>query len=178
MAFTFRNTATQYGLGGRLLHWTSVTLLLVMILTADGFAGLEAGADRDRLVAIHVSWGLLFLLVMLLRVYWRCSNLNPVNSYSIRKWQKFAARSLHLCIYIVVITQSLSGLLNLLSDGAGIAFFSVFETTALMQKQPALHAFSSAIHYTLSIVIYPLFAMHISAAIYHQLFGVLDDEET
>ena len=176
MEIPWKNSETQYGWGGRALHWTSVTLLVVLILTGDGFADLEASEHRSSLVATHVSWGLLFLLVMLARVYWRISNHNPVQSYSIRKWQKYSARSLHLTIYFVVISQSLVGILNLASSGEGLAFFSFFETAAFMQKNVALYELSKGLHYSLSIAIYPLFLVHISAAIYHQLFGVLDDD--
>lgn len=177
MSFSFRNTLTQYGLGGRILHWTSVTLLVTLILTADGFDGVEKGPLRDTLVSQHASWGLLFILVMTSRVYWRVSNHNPVRSYSIANWQKFAAITLHWSIYIVVITQSVSGLFNLFFSGAGIPFFSFFESTPFMQRNEALFDLSNSLHYVLSIVIYPLFGIHISAAIYHQLFGVLDDDE-
>ena len=176
MSIPWKNSETQYGWGGRVLHWSSVTLLVVLILTGDGFADLDPGPDKARLIANHVSWGLLFLVIMLTRVYWRTSNHNPVNSYSIRTWQKYSARSLHLTIYAIVIAQSLIGLLNLFSAGQGIVFFSFFETAALMQKNTALYELSKSLHYSLSIAIYPLFFVHISAAIYHQLFGVLDDD--
>lgn len=178
MSIPWKNSETQYGLGGRILHWSSVTLLVVLILTGDGFADLDAGPDKSKLVAIHASWGLMFLLVMLLRVYWRNTNPNPVSSYSIHNWQKLSARSLHLCIYLVVLSQSIIGVINLVSAGSGLPFFSYFETAALMPKNPALYELSKSLHYVLSIVIYPLFAIHISAAIYHQLFGVLDEEDS
>ncbi|NKB35908.1 MAG: cytochrome b [Gammaproteobacteria bacterium] len=176
MPFSFRNTRNQYGLGGRILHWTSVTLLLTLILTADGFQDLGPGANRALLVKTHASWGLLFLLVMAMRVGWRLSNLNPIRSYSIRMWQKTTAVFLHWTIYIVVITQGLAGLLNLVYGGSSIAFFSVFELAAVMDREEGLYDLFRMIHYVLSVVIYPLFAIHISAAIYHQLFGVLDDD--
>ena len=176
MAFSFRNTRNQYGLGGRILHWTGVTLLLTLILTADGFQDLEAGVNRSILVKTHASWGLLFLLVMAMRVVWRLSNHNPVHSYSIRNWQKNTALILHWTIYLVVISQALAGLLNVVYSGSNIAFFRLFEFPVLMARDESLYDLSRMIHYVLSVVIYPLFAIHISAAIYHQLFGVLDDD--
>ena len=67
---------------------------------------------KVELIKRHNSWGLMFLLVMSLRVYWRITNENPIVSYSIRNWQTFAARFLHLSIYVVVFTQSLIGIIN------------------------------------------------------------------
>ena len=176
MSFSFRNTRNQYGLGGRILHWTSVTLLVTLIRTADGFQDLEAGNTRTLLVRQHASWGVLFILVMFMRVGWRLSNLNPVRSYSIRHWQKFSAVFLHWSIYLVVITQALAGMFNLVFAGDGVPFFSILEIPGFMQRHDELLDSSKMLHYVLSVVIYPLFAIHISAAIYHQLFGVLDED--
>jgi cytochrome b561 len=177
MPIKFRNSRIHYGLGGQVLHWTSVTLLVILIVTANKFEGLQESPDKIDLIMQHASWGLLFLLVMLLRVYWRIMNLNPVHSYSIPDWQKFTAIFLHRMIYFVVITQSLFGLCNLLFAGPGISFFGLFEIPPLINKDELFSETSKSIHYVLSVVIYPLFAIHISAAIYDQLFGVLEHEK-
>jgi cytochrome b561 len=175
MPLQLLNSSTQYGLGGRVLHWSSVALLVTLILTANSFEDLETGATKVELIQQHASYGLIFLLLMSLRLYWRSTNENPVHSYNIHSWQKYSAIFLHRVIYFVLITQSLSGLLNLVSDGSGIAFFNLFEIPALLNRHDELHKIFTSIHYVISIVIYPLFVIHISAAIYHQLFGVLDD---
>ncbi|MGI9229739.1 MAG: cytochrome b [Gammaproteobacteria bacterium] len=175
MSLHFRNTYSQYGLGGRVLHWSGVALLVTLIVTAGKFEDMDMSPEKAELIKRHASWGLIFLLVMFMRVYWRISNENPVRSYNIRAWQKSAARSLHLSIYGVVITQSLIGMANLICAGSGIPFFGFFELPPLMQKQEAAYEISKTLHYVLSVAIYPLFAVHISAAIYHQIFGVLDE---
>jgi cytochrome b561 len=158
------------------LHWISVALLVTLIVTANEFEGLQISADKTDLIMQHASWGLLFLLVMSLRLYWRSTNRNPVRSYRIADWQKFAAIFLHRLIYFIVITQSLTGLCHLCFAGYSFSFFNLFEVSAFMNKNDFLSESSKIIHYVLSIVIYPLFSIHISAAIYHQLFGVLDHE--
>jgi cytochrome b561 len=175
MQLPIRNTTTQYGFGGRILHWSSVALLLVLIFTSLEFEDLEAGSERVELIRKHASYGLIFLFIMLSRLTWRCKNINPVRSYSIKSWQKFSAFFLHRLIYAVIITQCVAGLLSLSFAGSGIPFFDLFELPALLDKHDEFYSLSASIHFVLSIVIYPLFAIHISAAIYHQIFGVLDD---
>ena len=175
MPISFRNSESQYGLGARLLHWSSVALLVTLILTAAEFEDLDASPDKLGLIRQHASYGLIFLFLMSLRLFWRCTNQNPVHSYNIKSWQKFGAHFLHWGIYLIVITQSLTGLCNLVFAGSEIPFFKLVEIPALTGKHDELHGFFSSIHYVISIVIYPLFFIHISAAIYHQLFGVLDD---
>lgn len=175
MPLRLLNSKTQYGVGGRVLHWSSVALLVTLILTAFKFEDLDAGAGKMELIREHASYGIIFLLLMSVRLTWRCTNENPVYSYNIKNWQKFAACFLHGLIYVVVITQSLIGLMNLISAGSGVPFFHLTLIPALIDKHLELHKLFTSMHFVLSMVIYPLFAMHISAAIYHQLFGVLDD---
>ena len=173
---SFKNTTTQYGLGGRILHWTSVSLLIALIVTANQFEGLAEGLDKKDLVNLHVSLGLIFLMIMFSRLYWRLTNVNPVHSYQIPSWQKFSAIFLHRTIYAIVIFQSICGISSLIFSGKGIAFFSIFTIPTFLTEQKLYLELSNTLHYVISIVIYPLFAIHISAAIYHQLFGVVDDE--
>ena len=177
MPISIKNTATQYGLGARLLHWCSVALLVTLIVTAADFEDLDVSAEKIELIKLHASYGLLFLMVMFIRLYWRCTNINPVRSYNIQAWQKFSAQFLHWGIYFIVISQSLIGIVNLLVAGETLSFFSLFEIPALFEKNSSIFEVSGALHYMLSITIYALFAIHISAAMYHQLFGVLDDED-
>lgn len=150
-------------------------MLVTLILTAAEFEDLESSPGKLDLIHQHASYGLVFLLLMSLRLFWRCTNHNPVHSYNIKNWQKFAAHFLHWSIYVIVITQSLAGILNLVFAGSAIPFFDLFELPLPIDKHDGLRELFNSAHYVLSIVIYPLFAIHISAAIYHQLFGVLDD---
>ena len=175
MPVRWKNSATQYGMGGRVLHWLSVALLVTMIVTALPFEEMEASPEKMELIRRHVSYGLVFLLVMGMRVYWRRTNVNPVLSYDIRNWQKVCAVNLHRLIYVVVITQALTGIASLVSGGAAIPFFDVFEIPRLSGRREGLYDLFTETHHFISVIIYPLFALHITAAIYHQIFGVRDD---
>ena len=157
------------------MHWLSVALLATMIVTALPFEELDSGPEKTELVRRHASYGLIFLLVMGLRVYWRLANFNPVLSYGIRNWQKVCAVFLHRTIYFVVITQALTGIASLVSGGLAIPFFNVFETPVFSDRHDNLYDLFTEIHHFISVLIYPLFAVHITAAIYHQIFGVPDD---
>lgn len=169
-----KNTTTQYGLLARVLHWSSVTLLVTLIVIASQFEGLEPGAESIRLMALHVSLGLVFLALMLARFCWRQTNHNPIHYYSLKPWQTLAAITLHRCIYIVLITQCLVGMLSVLTAKNPALLLSCL-TWLPFTSHPSLHQLSVSSHLLLSIMVYPLFAIHISAAIYHQIFGLKDE---
>lgn len=176
MSINFKNTETHYGQIGRSLHWISVALLVAVIIIAGQFEDMDVSSEKLELIILHSSIGLVFFLLMLVRLIWRNININPIKSYSIKNWQKITATSLHKCIYIVVITQSIIGIMILLTEGKSIHFFNLIELVSLMEKNELLFEFFKASHTFISIMIYPMFLIHITAAIYHQIFGVAEDD--
>ncbi|WP_232415349.1 MULTISPECIES: cytochrome b [Methylotenera] len=170
-----KNTKTQYGLIARILHWTSVMLLLALIVVASQFEAMLASPEKLKLTTLHSSLGLVFFLVILARLTWRNVNHNPIKSYSIKSWQKLTAISLHRCIYIVLIAQCVAGFVMLITIGKPLQLFNLFELNPFIEKHTLLNNFALNIHFFISIMIYPLLAIHIGAAIYHQIFGLTDD---
>ncbi len=175
MGLQFKNSQTQYGLIGRLLHWTSVILLVTLILIAGQFEDMLGGQEKKDLINTHSSIGLLFLLLMLTRFTWRVNNLNPIDSYEIQSWQKILAKSLHRCIYLILIIQCLAGIITIFFNGESFNIFNLVKFESLILKNVFIENIAVNLHAFISFMIYPLFAIHISAAIYHQIFGVLDD---
>jgi len=169
-----KNTHTQYGLIARILHWLSVALLLSLVAIASQFQEMLS-PEKLKLTTLHSSVGLVFFLVILARLTWRNINHNPIRSYSIKDWQKIAAISLHRSIYIVLIAQCIAGILILITMGKPLYIFNLFELAPLIERHTSLNNFALNIHHLISIMIYPLLAIHISAAIYHQIFGLTDD---
>lgn len=175
MGIDLKNSNTQYGLIARILHWTSVALLLTIIVVASQFADKTPSPEKLALISRHASLGILLLMLMIARLTWRNLNPNPIYSYSIKAWQKLLAISLHRSIYIIIITQCLLGILLLLTGGETFHFFNVFELLPLLAKTHPIHEAILGVHYLISIMVYPLFAVHITAAIYHQIFGLIED---
>jgi len=175
MGINLKNSYTQYGLIARILHWTSVAMLLTIIVVASQFTDKAANADKLTLISLHASVGILLLILMLARLTWRNLNPNPIHSYSIKTWQKLVAISLHRSIYLIIMTQCFLGILMLLSSGETLYFFDILELPPLLEKAHPIHQTLLGFHYLISVMIYPLFAVHITAAIYHQIFGLIEE---
>lgn len=175
MGIDLKNSNTQYGLIARMLHWSSVAMLLTIIVVASQFKDQAPGPEKFELISRHSSLGIMLLMLMIARLTWRNLNPNPIHSYHIKTWQKLLAISLHRSIYIIIITQCLLGILMLLTGGETIHFFDAFELPPLLEKAHPIHETVLGFHYLISVMIYPLFAIHITAAIYHQVFGLVED---
>lgn len=178
MGIDLKNSKTQYGLIARILHWSSVAMLLTIIVVASQFSDQPPGPEKLALISSHASIGILLLMLMTARLTWRNLNANPIHSYSIKAWQKLLAISLHRSIYVIIITQCCLGLLMLLSSGEPLHFFNLFALPAVLEKAHPIYATLSGLHYLVSVMIYPLFAIHITAAIYHQIFGLIEENQS
>src|SRR5690606_2297416 len=127
MSIDIRNSSTQYGLVARILHWTSVAMLLTLIVIASQFSDKDAGPDKQALVIQHSSIGMLFLMVMLARLTRRSLTPNPIQSCRDKGWQKRQAMALHRSVYRILIAQCILGLLILLTRGEPWRFYSLLE---------------------------------------------------
>ena len=171
-----RNSETHYGQVARTLHWTSVTLLVLAVYTSTVLGDLEDGPERLAVIAEHVSYGLALLILMLARFYWRQVNHNPLLSYSIHNIQKRAAISVHWFVYAAVICQSAIGINQLVAGGGGLTFFGWDIIHSFGPPNSALAERLNDVHHALANTIYIALSIHICAALYHQVFGVLDDD--
>ena len=114
---------------------------------------------------------------MLARFFWRQSNPNPIESYSIHALQKRAAISVHWLIYAVVIFQCVIGVAQLIAAEKGISLFGFQLIDPLATRNEEISQRLNDVHLAVSNLIYWVLALHITAAIYHQIFGVLDTED-
>ena len=172
---SFKNTQYDYGIVSRLMHWMSVILMVTLIIVAGQFEDLAENDEKRELIQLHSSFGIVFFLLVIVRYYWRQVNSNPVFSYDIAVWQKYAAVYLHRLIYLTLLFQCVLGFFMLFCSGEVVSFFD-FEIGEGVRETVGLSEFAKWLHSLVSILIYPLFAVHISAAIYHQIFGVLDEK--
>lgn len=145
-----------------------------VILGAE-LQALPPGETDLDLTTRHSTFGILLLGVMLMRFAWRLRNLNPVVSYTISALQKRAAISMHWFLYAVVLSQCTIGVLQLLADGATIAIsqYVIVETPAF--RDDTICERLNDVHASLAKLIYIAVAVHVCAAVYHQIFGVVDE---
>ena len=167
-----RNSTTHYGQLARVLHWSSVGLILVCVIYGTSIEVPPPGEDEAAQIARHSSFGLLFLAVMLMRFGWRLANPNPVLSYEIAAWQQRAAISLHWFIYALVVCQCGVGIAQLVAAGSSIAVFDISLVGPLPWQDAVVRDRLNDVHARLANVIYITVAIHVGAAAYHQVFGV------
>lgn len=159
---------THYTGAARLLHWAMSLLLIAMLL-----AGLTLVRSLEpwqpTLLLLHKSFGLLALVLAVIRLIVRLGSRTPALPGSLPGWQVWAAKSSHVALYVSMFALPLSGLLMQNAAGRPISFFGWFLLPALIDADLATYGLLRTLHGWLAWGFMALVFVHIGAALQHAI---------
>ncbi|MDI7774754.1 cytochrome b [Asticcacaulis sp. EMRT-3] len=158
---------SSYNLYSRWLHWLIAGLIIFMVFL--GWRMDDHDTLRSVRAALHESVGLSVLILSVVRLALRLVLKAPPDVEG-PKWQMFAAKTLHVGFYVLIIGLPLSGWLMVSTLARPIPFFGLFTWPHLpMPQSHDLHEQISTIHGLLAkLIIYAMIPLHILAALKHQ----------
>lgn len=163
-----KDTKEAYGSVTRTLHWVMSVLMLTLI--AVGFLLAEKmvpDAARGDVMMLHKSFGIVVLVLVIVRITWRLTQLTPALDH-VPSWQRIAARGNILFLYVAMLGFPLSGLGMSLFSGRSVSVFNVW-TIPAFEKTPELSGLFYQTHVVLAYAILASLAAHIGGAIYHHV---------
>ena len=162
----------QYSLATKVLHWVSALIIFVLIGVGLSLEDMADGPDKFQLIGLHKSFGVLLLLLLIIRIPVRLSNpVAPLPSYS-RK-DIVAAKALQGLLYLMMLIMPVSGILMSQSAGHPVAMFGL-ELPTLIGKSEGAHEFFEGVHGLSAWLLILLLVGHIGAALLHH-FKLKDD---
>jgi cytochrome b561 len=167
MMMLIKNTEVRFGVGAIFLHWLMAVLIIGMLALGLYMTGLPVGVFKLKLYGIHKEFGVLILMLALLRIFWRLSNITPsLNSFP--PWEKSAALLVHFAFYGFMVGIPLSGWF--MSSAAGIppSFFGLFTLPNLIAPDHEIVVFFKQTHKWLAYGLIATLCLHIAAALKHQ----------
>jgi cytochrome b561 len=169
-----RNTATDFGLLAKTLHWTIAVGIWVLIYLGLQQSGMESGPERTEIRAIHGSIALVVLVLMTIRLAWRFLSPPPGHPEGMPGWQKAAASLTHWGIYALVFLQIAAGIMTVGTTGKGLPFFGLFEVPLGMARDGDAHEFWEEIHEFVWLPLSLLLVIHVAAALYNHFIAKND----
>jgi cytochrome b561 len=162
-----RNDERSWSTPIKTLHW--LIALLVIALGALGLymKGLPNSPAKIQFYALHKSLGLTVLALVALRILVRVSDRRPPHPPTLPAWQRVAAESVHVLLYLALIAMPLSGWLFNSAANFPLKWFGVLSLPALSGPDPELKALARAAHFWLFWCIVALFVVHVGAALRH-----------
>ena len=159
---------TAYTALQKLLHW-AIFLLIVGLWGLGHWRGFLPEGDPGRrvIIGLHISFGLLLIALVTMRVVCRFIHGAPDLPAGIPRFEALGAKVALLAFYALMIVIPLQGLFLVWLHGRGASFFGLFTIPAPVAANKELHDAISRAHEFLANVIFFLFAVHALAALWH-----------
>ena len=161
------NTTQTYGSISKLFHWLIVLLVIAMIIIGFTMGHIDDKMFRREVYALHKSFGLTILGLMLLRLLWRLINKRPELPTHIPKWQQKAANASHWLMYALLLAMPMSGLVMSTAAGHPPKFFNLFIVSLPIEKSKLIASSASTVHTVIAWCIIATVSTHILAALKH-----------
>lgn len=158
---------TRYNLVARVLHWTTVLLVLAMVPAGISMTRIGGGSLQNWLFDFHRSVGVVLMILTLVRLAYRLFNRPHPLPDELPPWQRMAAKATHVFIYGFLIVNPFVGWLATSAYGAAISVFGLFTMPIIVAKDRELASQLFLVHEVLGIMFVTAVALHIGAALYH-----------
>lgn len=162
-----RNSMHKYGSISQSLHWLMALLIILMLALGLYMVNLPLSALKLKLYGWHKQIGVLILMLACVRLLWRWVNLIPPYPDHMPLWQKFAAHSVHVALYIFMFAMPITGWMLSSASGLPISFFGLFTLPDLIAPNEDLRPILVLTHRWLGYALIGALLAHIGAALQH-----------
>lgn len=163
-----RNTPEEYGWVAIILHWLTAAFVISLFALGLYMVGLDYYDELYyALPFMHKSIGILFVLLLLLRLVWRLGNPIPAPVAGTSPLEALLARLVRQFFYLLIGAILISGYLISTADGSPISVFDLFHLPATMRAAPQQADSAGLLHQYLSYALVTLAVLHALAALKH-----------
>ncbi|WP_370634978.1 cytochrome b [Cognatishimia sp. MH4019] len=143
---------------------------LILATIPVGVLMTQEGLERsfqNSLYIFHKNVGVLLLVLILIRIFYRLTHKPAPLPSDIPDWQHRIAGLSHAALYALLLIMPIAGYIRVRSGGFPIEALDALGVPSLVPRSDALAEVAKSIHYFGSFAIAGLIAMHIGAALYH-----------
>lgn len=172
---------TRYSKVAITLHWLIALMIIGQLASGKIMMAMAGSPLKFELFQLHKSFGIIILLLSLLRLVWRLTHKAPPLPDTMPKHEKLAAKISHIGFYGLMIGIPLSGWAMVSAAPIQITtkIFKVVKwpDLPLIERSEGLEKIFSETHEIMGILIAVLLVVHIGAALKHH-FKDKDDVMT
>lgn len=169
---------TRYTTVAIVIHWLIAAAIFFQIILGWRMDDGPKGPMTYALFQLHKSIGITILLLSLLRLGWRLVNPVPLAPADQPRWERIAAKLVHVGFYVIMIGLPLTGWITVSASKVNIP--TLLYGTVPWPHLPLLPELAAApkhlwyktgetSHHALVWLVYGLLALHLGAVAKHQL---------
>jgi cytochrome b561 len=162
----------RYSRTAIILHWLMAANMIFMLFFSEDLIRVPRGQSLGGWEpTTHASWGLMVLLLVIVRLLWRVGH-KPPPPPAMPRWQAIASHATHYSLYALMILIPIFGLLALVPYGVDrtdvdkVVFFNLFSVAFM----PNLGGWTMQTHEILGNIAKLLIILHVLAALKHQFW--------
>jgi superoxide oxidase len=160
------------------LHWITLLLVLAMVGTGLLYGPMEERPWAPSLLWAHRSLGVTVWMVTVVRLSWRLKGARiPGFTPSMTRLHRVAVRSSEYGLYVLLLTQPITGLAQTVSHGAPFELLA-WTVPSLVSKHFGYVVLFYAVHKLGAWALIGLVSLHASAALFHHFIRRDDVLET
>lgn len=163
------NTEYSYGIITVLLHWIMAILLIGLLILGLYMVRLPISLEKLKLYGWHKEYGILALMLVMVRTLWRLSNITPY--LTLPWWEKAAARTVHWAFYGFMFAMPITGWLITSAAGLPVSFFGIGVLPNLVLPNPDSMSLFQKIHAWLGYGLIATIVLHTCAALKHHFIN-------
>lgn len=150
----------------RTLHWLVVALIAAQFILGWAMPDVHHDTLPVGLIAWHLAVGATLVLVVLLRILWRCTHAAPPHTTITPIFRRLAGAT-HGLLYVLLVVVPLLGWANASSRGWAVRAFGLLHLPGLVPTGSRIGHAMGDIHSTLAWVLLVVIGLHIGAALLH-----------
>lgn len=161
----------RYNQGAIAFHWI-ITVLIVLNFALAWYSEDLPKEEHMRLMGFHIATGLTILGLTVLRIVWRLVHPAPPLVDTLKAWELALAKVVHGLLYFLMIAIPLAGwaMVSSFGKGAAVSWYGFLDIPALpVSADKATGEMFEESHEVLAILMLVLLALHVVAALKHQL---------
>jgi cytochrome b561 len=156
-----------YSTTAKSLHWLIVALLLAQFVFAWTMPHIGRNTPVTTLISLHFTFGIIILVVAIVRLVWRGIQGEPPPLDGLPPWQVQSARVIHCLLYGLLLVIPVLGWINASWRGMPIILFGAELPKLIATRMPGW-GWTGDVHSLLAYyVMLTVIGLHIASALYH-----------
>ena len=151
----------------KFLHWLVALLIFTQFALGWLAATWRLSPTKLDLFVWHKSIGMVVLALVVLRLVWRLATPAPPLPAAMPAWQRAAARTSHVLLYIVMLGMPLTGWVINSASGVPFKIFWRIPLPSITAADKHVADIASLVHFSLGVLLALLLLVHIGAALRH-----------
>jgi cytochrome b561 len=160
-------TTAGYTPAAKALHWLIFVLVAAQFVVSILMPDVGPRTEPGTLINLHLSLGLLILVVMVVRLAHRLLHPVPLEAIDTPAWERNVAKATHRIFYLILTVSPFLGWASASSHRLPVTFFGLFTLPPLAEPRARWANTAGDIHAYAMWTLLGIIALHAAAALYH-----------